>query len=223
MPPALFLIDKMIQAILGTKLDSTRKFTKDGKRIPVTSVKAGPCYVVQIRTKDKDGYSAVQLGWGEKKLDKANKPIQGQIKKAGLKTAFLRLSEIRLDEKEAGKIQVGDQIKVASVFKPGDVVKVTGWSKGKGFTGVVKRWGFKGGPRTHGQSNRERSPGSIGQGTTPGRVHKGKKMPGRAGGAKVTVSGLTVVSIDETNHLLLIKGLVPGSRNGFLIIRKQNA
>lgn len=119
------------------------------------------------------------------------------------------------------KIKTEPDLKLKKIFKSGDKVKVTGWSKGKGFTGVVKRWRFKGGPKTHGQSDRERAPGSIGQTTIPGRVFPGKKMAGRAGGARVTVSGLSVFDIDEKNHLLLIRGLVPGPRNGRLIIRKH--
>jgi len=118
------------------------------------------------------------------------------------------------------RIKTGPKLKLKEIFKPGDEVKVTGWSKGKGFTGVMKRWGFKGGPRTHGQSDRERAPGSIGQSTRPGRVFPGKKMPGRAGGAKVTVSGLNIFDIDEEKRLLLVAGIVPGPRNGRLIVKK---
>jgi len=209
----------MLKAILGTKGEIVQRFTQDGGRIPVTRIKTGPCYVVHIMKQEKNGYDAVQLGWGEKKMTKVSKPLQGHLRGAKLKKAPRFLQEIRL-EKPAEELKVGDQIKVADVFQPGDEVKVTGWSKGKGFTGVVKRWGFKGGPRTHGQSDRERAPGSIGQGTTPGRVHKGKKMPGRAGGNKITVKGLTVMAVDEENDELLVKGLIPGARNGFLIITK---
>lgn len=209
----------MLKAILGIKGETSQRFTQDGTRIPVTRIKAGPCYVVYIMRKEKNGYDAIQLGWGEKKMTKVSKPLQGHLRGAKLKGAPRFLQEIRL-EKPTDKLKVGDQIKIADVFQPGDEVKVTGWSKGKGFTGVVKRWGFKGGPRTHGQSDRERAPGSIGQGTDPGRVWKGKKMPGRAGGNKVTVKGLMVVAIDEKNDELLIKGLVPGAINGFLTVTK---
>ncbi len=192
MPPALFLVGKMINAILGTKIDQTQKFTEDGKRIPVTKIKAGPCYVAQIKTVDKDGYNAVQLEFGKKKR------------------------EVKVEK--IPEYKKGDRISVGEVFKVGDKVKVTGWSKGKGFTGVVKRWGFKGGPRTHGQSDRERAPGSIGQTTTPGRVYKGKKMAGRAGWKRVAISGLTVTDIDR--DILEVKGLVPGPKNGLLIVQK---
>jgi len=209
----------MLKAILGTKGETSQRFTQDGTRIPVTRIKAGPCYVVYILKKEKNGYDAIQLGWGEKKMTKVSKSLQGHLRGAKLEKAPRFLHEIRL-EKPVEKLKVGNQIKAADIFQPGNEVKVTGWSKGKGFTGVVKRWGFKGGPRTHGQSDRERAPGSIGQGTDPGRVWKGKKMPGRAGGNKVTVQGLTVMAIDEKNDELLVKGLVPGAKNGFLFITK---
>ena len=213
----------MLNAILGIKLDTSQKFTDEGKRIPVTKIKAGPCSVVQIKNEEKDGYWAVQLGWGGRRMIKVNQPLRGHLKGAGLKQAPVFLREIKIREKAAKQLKKGDEIKVSDVLQPGDKIKITGWSKGKGFTGVVKRWGFKGGPRTHGQSDRERAPGSIGQGTTPGRVFRGKKMPGRAGNAKVTISGLKVVDVDEKNNLLLIKGLVPGPRNGLLVIRKEDA
>lgn len=210
----------MLKAILGTKGKTAQKFTQDGTRIPVTRIKTGPCYVVHIMRKEKNGYDAIQLGWGEKKMTKISKPLQGHLKGAKLEKAPRFLREIRLEEPVGDKIKIGDRIKATDVFQPGDEVKVTGWSKGKGFTGVVKRWGFKGGPRTHGQSDRERSPGSIGQGTTPGRVRKGKKMPGRTGGSKVTAQGLMVMAVDDQNDELLVKGLVPGAPNGFLFITK---
>lgn len=202
-------------------MDTNQRFDEKGHRMPVTKIKAGPCWVAQIRTKDKDGYEAIQLGWGEKDLGRIKKPLKGHFKKAGLKKAPIFLREIRTDK--IGEVKVGDEVKVGLVFKKGDKVSVTGWSKGKGFTGVVKRWGFEGGPRTHGQSDREKAPGSIGLGTTPGRVFKGKKMPGRAGGQKVTISGLVVTGIDEKNDFLEIKGLLPGAKGSFLVIRKQNA
>ncbi|MGB9706855.1 MAG: 50S ribosomal protein L3 [Microgenomates group bacterium] len=206
----------MVSAILGTKIEQTQKFTEDGKRIPVTKIKAGPCWVVQIKTPKNDGYSALQLGFGEKK--NITKPLGGHLRGAGLKTAPLYLKEVKISPDEVEKFKLGQEIKAKEVFKIGDKVKVTGWSKGKGFTGVVKRWHFKGGPRTHGQSDRERAPGSIGQRTTPGRVYKGKKMAGRAGGEKVTVSGLIVTDIGE--DILEVKGLVPGPKNGLLIVQK---
>jgi large subunit ribosomal protein L3 len=208
----------MIKAILGTKLDSVRKFTKDGEQIPVTRILAGPCPVIQIKTRQRDGYSAIQIGWGEKKLTKIGKPLRGHLKGAKLKLAPRFLREIKIKDEE--KFKVGDLIKLGDVLKPGDKIDITGISKGRGFTGVMKRWGFAGGPASHGQSDKARSGGSIGQTTTPGRVFPGKKMAGRSGGAKTTIRNLTVVEIDENKNLLLVKGLVPGPRNGLLIIRK---
>lgn len=208
----------MINTILGTKLDSLQKFTKDGKRIPVTRILTGPCPVIQVKTRQKDGYDAIQLGWGEKKLNKISKPLKGHIKGAKPKLAPRFLQEVKI--KEESKFKVGDLVKVSDVLKPGDKVDVAGISKGKGFTGVMKRWGFAGGPATHGQSDRARAPGSIGQTTTPGRVFPGKKMAGRAGGAKVTIRNLTVMDVDEDKNLLLVKGLVPGSRNGLLVLKR---
>lgn len=211
----------MINTILGTKIETSHGFDKDGLRIPVTRIKAGPCWLVQVKTEDKDGYRAVQLGFGEKKTDKITKPLQGHFEKAGLKTAFLHLAEVRMADVTG--LKPGDQIKLAEVLKVGDQIKVTGWSKGKGFAGVVKRWGFKGGPKTHGQSDRQRAPGSIGQTTTPGRVYKGKRMAGRMGGNRTTAQGLKVVEINEKDNFLEVKGVVPGSKKGFLIISKENA
>lgn len=188
----------MINAILGIKAEVGQQFTQDGKLIPVTRIKARPCWVAQLKNKEKDGYQAVKLGWGEKKSP-------------------LFLAEIRVDEPFSFK--KGDPIEAEAIFQPGDKLKVTGWSKGKGFAGVMKRWGFKGGPRTHGQSDRQRSPGSIGQTTTPGRVYRGKKMAGRMGNDRVTISGLILMAVDKEG-LLLVKGLVPGPKRGFLIVKK---
>lgn len=215
----------MIPGILGQKIDQTQRFTQEGKRIPVTLIKAGPCPLVQIKTDTEDGYWAVQLGFGEKKEKNTSKPILGHLKKAGFKKTPRFLREIRVDSKQltanSKQLKVGKAIKVTDVFKAGDKVTVTGVSKGKGFAGVVKRWGFAGGPRTHGQSDRERAPGSIGQTTMYGRVHKGKKMPGRMGGERVTIKGLRVIKIDEKKNLLVVKGLVPGAKKSLLIIQKQ--
>ncbi len=212
----------MIGQIIGTKIDIGRKFSQEGNIIPVTKIKAGPLWVVGIRDKDKDGYSAIQLGLGEKEIIKAKKPLRGYLKGANLKKAPFWFVEIKVDDKEVAQYKIGDAVKISDVFKPNDKVKVAGWSKGRGFTGVVKRWGFKGGPRTHGQSDRERAPGSIGQTTTPGRVYKGKKMAGRSGNTKVTISGLMVVEVNDETNILGVKGLVPGPKEGRLIISKQN-
>lgn len=205
----------MIQGLLATKGQQTQTFTEGGKRIPVTVVVAGPCWVTHIT--DGESYKSLQLAFGSAKhIAKAQ---EGQIKKAGLdiKPRFLR--EIRVSEVPE-TIKVGSEIKASDVFAAGDKITVTGTSKGKGFAGVVKRHGFKGGPRTHGQSDRERAPGSIGQTTTPGRVYRGKRMAGRMGSDQVTVSGLEVVSVDAQKNTLVIKGLVPGAKHGLLIIQK---
>ncbi len=206
----------MVTTILGTKLGQSQQFTPDGKRIPVTFIAAGPCWVTRIE--DKGQYLRLQLGFGNTKH--MNKAQGGLVKKAGLdkKPRFLR--EIRVSELPE-TVKIGSEITVSDVFAPGDRITITGTSKGKGFAGVVKRHHFKGGPATHGQSDRERAPGSIGQTTTPGRVYRGKRMAGRMGGERVTVRGLSVVSIDPTNNMLTVKGVVPGAKQGLLIIQKQ--
>lgn len=212
---------KIMNTILGFKQGATQQFTDQGKRIPVTRIKTGPCFVVQMKTLPTDGYMAVQLGLGEKRETRTNKPVLGHVKKAGLKKIPLFLREVRLKEAEAGELKLGVEVKAGDIFRAGDKVDVIGVSKGKGFTGVVKRWGFAGGPATHGQSDRERAPGSIGSTTTPGRVLKGKHMAGRSGGTRVTVKNLEVVGVDQEKEILVVKGLVPGSKKGLLIIRKK--
>ncbi|MBI2007178.1 MAG: 50S ribosomal protein L3 [Candidatus Blackburnbacteria bacterium] len=212
----------MIDTILGTKSHMGQAFTQSGVRVPVTVVRTGPNIVTQVKAKEKDGYAAVQVGFGTRKFKHLTKPLLGHLKKIlnqESKTAPRFLKEIRTDS-GATKYSVGDVIGPADVLKPGDLVRVTGVSKGKGFAGVVKRWRFAGGPKTHGQSDRLRAPGSIGRGTTPGRVLKGKKMAGRMGQEKVTVGNLTVLKVDEGKEELWLSGLVPGSRGTKLIIRK---
>lgn len=214
----------MINAVLGKKIDQTQRFTGQGKRVPVTLIKAGPCPVVQMKTEDHDGYWAVQLGFGQRKEKRTTKPILEHLKKAGLTKIPRFLREVRVEkkmmEKLTNKIKLGTEITVGDVFKVGDKVSVTGVSKGKGFAGVVKRWGFAGGPRTHGQSDRERALGSPGA-ETPARVLRGKKMPGRMGGKRTTVKGLKVIEIDKEKNLLVVKGLVPGAKGGLLLISRQ--
>jgi large subunit ribosomal protein L3 len=224
MPLASFFwlfLEKTVEnmdTILGSKVRMGQTFVKD-TRVPVTYVKAGPCIVTQVKSADKDGYWAVQLGFGEKRIRNVTKPLVGHLKGATKnKKAPRFLREVRFDK--APDFKVGDEINFGDVFKKGDVLAVTGISKGKGFQGVMKRWGFGGGPRTHGQSDRPRSPGSIGQGTTPGRVHKGKKMAGRMGIDTVTVKNLKVVDFDEENGLMLVSGSVPGNKGSLLIIKK---
>ncbi len=228
----------MLQAIIGTKLEQSYLFNKEGKRIAVTRILTGPCRVINIKTAEKDGYNALQLGLGIRRAKTLSKPELGNLKMAGLDTHPPRfLKEIRIEtdlkqvntdtavsnnsSSEGGNLpKPGDEIKVADVFKLDETVQVTGISKGKGFQGGVKRHHFKGGPRTHGQSDRERAPGSIGQTTTPGRVYKGKRMAGRMGGDKITVKNLKVVGIDSEKNILTVSGLVPGGRNSLLIIKK---
>ena len=199
--------------IIGRKLGMTQIFRDNGEAQAVTAVEAGPCTVVQVRTVAREGYSAVQLGFGEAKRLKS--PQRGHLKGLG---QFRYLREFRVDDAEA--IAVGDKVDV-SLFQEGDLVDVTGISKGKGFAGVVKRHGFAGGPKTHGQSDRLRHPGSIGATTSPGRVFKGLRMAGHMGSERVTVRNLKVVKADPERNRLLLKGAVPGNRNGLLLIRKS--
>ena len=207
-----------MKAMIGTKEEMKQVFTKS-RRIPVTSIKAGPCVVTQIKREEKDGYRAVQLGLGEKHVRLISKPMQGHLRGAiKEKKAPRFLCEVELGE-DSG-LKVGDTVRVSEIFSKGDTVSVSGISKGKGFAGVVKRWGFAGGPKTHGQSDRHRAPGSIGQGTTPGRVRKGKKMAGRMGGEQATAPNLKVVEVLDEEDRLLVSGAVPGSRGTLLVIKK---
>jgi len=190
----------MVQGIIGKKLGMGRLFGENGEVEAVTAIEAGPCLITQVKTEAKDGYNAARLGFGQTK-DK--------------KTRYLR--EFRVADTAA--IKVGDKVDV-SLFKEGDLVDISGVSKGKGFAGVVKRYHFAGGPKTHGQSDRHRAPGSIGATTSPGRVLKGTRMAGHMGNARVTARNLEVRKADPERNLLLVKGTVPGARNGLLLIRK---
>ncbi len=203
--------------MIGKKLGMTRVFSESGDSIPVTVIQAGPCYVTAIRTKEKNGYEAVQLGFEEVPERKLNKPRLGVFKKLNLKP-LRYLKEFRNFE-NVSEYEPGQEIKV-DIFQVGDRVKVTGQSKGKGFQGVVKRHGFGGGPKTHGQSDRWRAPGSVGQASFPSRVFKGLRMAGRTGNQRVTVRNLEVVRVDAENHILMVKGAVPGARNGLVYITK---
>jgi large subunit ribosomal protein L3 len=208
----------MLNSILASKGEMSQTFVK-GRRVPITKVMAGPCVVTQIKKEEKDGYWAVQLGFGERRTKNISKALQGHLKGATTDNKAPRfLAEVRL--KSEPDVKVGDKITVENIFRPGDIISVSGISKGKGFAGVVKRWGFAGGPRTHGQSDRERAPGSIGQTTTPGRVFKGKKMAGRMGGEKVTVKNLQVVSVSPEASEMEISGALPGRVGGLLFLRK---
>ncbi len=206
----------MIQGILGKKLGMTQVFVADGRRIPVTVVEAGPCTVLQKKTESVDGYNALQVGFSEKKSHRVNKPMMGHFKKAD-QGAFACLRE--LDVENVDDYQVGDQITCDAVFKAGDIVDVTGTSKGKGFQGVIKRWGFSGGRATHG-SHFHRAPGSIGMSAWPARVHKGKKMPGQMGNGRVTMQNLEIVEVRPEQNLILVKGAIPGANQGLVLIRK---
>ncbi len=203
-----------MDGIIGTKLDQTQAFLEDGRRIPLSTIAVSGNFVSQIKTPEKDHYSAVQLGFGSKK--KGNKAEAGKQKKAGLTTTPRFFREIRLDDTTG--VEVGKEINVAEILEPGDVIDVTGTSKGKGYAGVVKRHHFKGGPRTHGQSDRERAPGSSGQTTTPGHVYKGKRMSGRMGNERVTIKNLTVIDIKD--GIVYVKGLVPGIKGSLVMISK---
>jgi large subunit ribosomal protein L3 len=208
----------MINSILAEKMKMGQTFI-EGRRVPVTKVLAGPCVVTQIKKETTDGYWAVQLGFGEKRIKNVTKALQGHLKSFIKDNKAPRyLAEVRL-EKEP-EMKVGDTIKASDIFRVGDIIRVSGVSKGKGFAGVVKRWHFAGGPRTHGQSDRERAPGSIGQTTTPGRVFKGKRMGGRMGSEKVTVKNLQVVSINPETNEIEISGPIPGITGGLLLINK---
>jgi large subunit ribosomal protein L3 len=206
----------MIDGILGQKRGMTQVFDKSGEVIPVTVIEAGPCLITQVKSAEKDGYVAVQLGFGAAK--RLTKPMAGHLSKLPKEQRNLHyLREVRVDK--AAGYQVGQKVDV-SIFKPGELVDVIGISKGKGFAGVVKRHHFAGGQRTHGQSDRLRAPGAISSGTTPGRIYKGKRMAGRMGGERVTTQNLTVIEADPARNLLLVKGTVPGAVNGLLLIRK---
>ncbi len=206
----------MIPAILGTKIRQTQQFTENGKRIPVTVIAAGPCWVVRVS--EAGLMRRYQLAFGTVK--NITKALAGHMKKAGLETKPRFLREISVKSSDEA-INVGTEINVGEVFAVGDTVRVTGTSKGKGFAGVVKRHGFAGGPRTHGQSDRERAPGSIGQTTTPGRVYKGKRMAGRMGSDRVTVPSLTIVAVNAEDNTVTISGLVPGAPDSLVIIEKE--
>ena len=208
----------MIEGLIGKKIGMTQTFDKDGNAVPVTVIKAGPCTVIQKKTKDKDGYSALQLGLiEEKEAKKVNKPLLGHLAKA--KAAPTKVfKEFRFDEK--GETKEGDQFFV-DIFQAGEKVHVIGTSKGKGFAGVMKRWGYKGGKASHG-SMFHRAPGSIGASAFPSKVVKGKKLPGHMGQKRVTVKNLVVIKADKEKNLLVVKGAVPGAQGGYLLIKKAD-
>ncbi|MBV6506659.1 MAG: 50S ribosomal protein L3 [Syntrophorhabdaceae bacterium] len=205
--------------ILGKKLGMTQIFREDGSIVPATVIQAGPCYVVQKKTNEKEGYTAIQLGFEEvKKVNRINKPLVGHFKKANIPPTRI-LKEFRVGPEEVDANEVGSQISVER-FEIGDYVDITGTSKGKGFAGVMKRYGFGGSPASHGTHEYFRHGGSIGQNMTPGRTLKGKKMPGHMGNSRVTVQNLKVVGVRSDNNILLVEGAIPGPNNGYVIINK---
>jgi large subunit ribosomal protein L3 len=206
-----------MKGIIGKKLGMTQIFDENGNVIPVTVIEAGPCYVTQVRTGERDGYAAVQLGFSETKPQRLTKGELGHLRRNNL-PALRHLREFRLKNGELD-VAEGQQLKV-DVFAKGERVDVIGTSKGKGFAGGVKRYGFRGGPKTHGQSDRLRAPGSRGSGTTPGRVYKGARSPGHMGNERVTVSALKVVLVDTERNLLGVHGAVPGPKGGLIMIKE---
>ena len=205
-----------MSGIIGRKLGMTQIFDESGAVVPVTVIEAGPCPVVQVRTEDRDGYAAVQLGFGAQKDSRAPRAEKGHAAKAGLEAAPRVLKEFRFDEAPA----VGENVTVEG-FERGGRVKVTGVTKGRGFQGVMKRHGFGGGRASHGATRVHRAPGSIGAGTNPSRVIKGKKLPGHMGAAQQTVRNLLVAKVDAERNLLYVRGAVPGPVNGVVFVTKQ--
>jgi large subunit ribosomal protein L3 len=202
--------------LIGKKVGMTQFYNAEGNLVPVTVVQTGPCVVVQKKESGKDGYNALQVGFGSKKSQRVNKPMQGHMAKAG-KGAFVVLKEFRLDD--VSKYEVGQELKVSELFKVGDRIDVAGISKGHGFTGVIKRWSFAGFPGSHGTHEYFRHGGSIGNRSYPGRVRKGKKMAGHWGDEQVSIQNLEVVDIRAEQDLMLIKGAVPGAKQGIIIVR----
>ncbi|MCE5243727.1 MAG: 50S ribosomal protein L3 [Syntrophobacteraceae bacterium] len=207
----------MIKSIIGRKLEMTQIFAEDGSAVPVTLVQAGPCYVTQVKTPERDGYSALQIGFGSAKAKNVNRPDKGHQDKAA-KGYFRVLREVKVED--SSDYELGQEF-AADVFEIGEKVDVIGKSKGKGFAGTIKRWGFQRGPAGHGSKN-IREPGSTGNATYPGRVIKGKKLPGQKGDRRVTVMDLKIIDVRPEENLLIIKGAVPGATNGIVLIRKTN-
>jgi large subunit ribosomal protein L3 len=204
-----------MEILIGKKLGMTQIFEDTGRAIPVSVLRVGPCPVVQIKTPEKDGYSAVQIGFDEIKAFRAVKPLRGHFEKAGVETHRI-LKEVRVED--PGKFKVGEAIELKT-FEGASRVHVAGVSKGRGFAGTTKRHGFRIGRKTHGNKS-QREPGSVGNCATPSRIFKGKRMPGRMGGARTTVKNLEVVKLDAENHLLFVRGAVPGANNGVVFVRK---
>lgn len=206
----------MLKGLIGRKIGMTQIFDESGRAIPVTLLEAGPCFVSQIKNAEADGYSAVQLAFGEVKPKRLSKAQLGHLKTNNLPPVRV-LREFRTKKLE--DVNPGDELK-ASVFAAGEYVDVVGTSKGKGFAGAMKRHGFHGGPATHGQSDRQRSPGSSGSGTTPGRVYKGKRRPGHMGDVQVTSSHIRIAMVDPERNLIAVQGSVPGAKGGTVVIKE---
>ncbi len=203
----------MLRGFLGKKIGMTQVFRENGNVVPVTLIEAGPCVVTQVKTKDADGYEAVQLGFGDAK--RPNKPMQGHFRPSSRSSRYLR--EVKADN--PAEYSIGQTVGV-DIFTEGEKVDIIGRSKGRGFAGTMKRHGFGGGPRTHGQSDRARAPGSIGGGTTPGKVFKGMKMAGHMGNRRITVKGLEIIGVDTDRNILIVKGGIPGAPNTLVQIRR---
>lgn len=202
--------------IIGKKIGMTQFFKEDGTHVPVTLIEAGPCPILQVKNKDKDGYVALQLGFGQKHERLLNKPLKGHFKKSGVKSVRA-IKEIHVDSLEGYKT---GQIIDVDIFDAGDFVDVTGISIGKGFQGGMKRWNWTGGKGSHGSMHHRRV-GSIGASSFPSRVHKGKHMAGRMGGVQRTVQNLEIIKVDKEKHLMVIKGSVPGNENSYLMIKES--
>jgi len=210
----------MLQGLIGRKLGMTQIFDDQGEVVPVTVIQAGPCVVVQKKTQETDGYSAVQLGLVEaKRTPKVTRPVEGHFKRAGVPPTKI-LREFSVIEEEGSEVEVGQNVFVQDVFRVDEKVHVSGLSKGRGFQGVIKRHGFSGGRATHG-SMFHRGPGSVGQSASPSRVFPGVKMPGQMGNKRVTQRKLRVVQVDEEKHLLLVRGSVPGSIGNYVLITRS--
>ncbi|GBD09620.1 50S ribosomal protein L3 [Candidatus Thermoflexus japonica] len=208
-----------MKGLLARKIGMTQMFTEQGEVVPVTVLRAGPCYVTQLRTPERDGYAAIQLGFEETRPRRLTQGELGHLLKRNLPPLRV-LREIRLPGPEALAAYQEGQVLTVAIFSPGERVDVTGWSKGRGFAGGIKRHGFARQAKTHGQSDRHRAPGSIGTNTDPGRVVKGKRMAGHYGNERVTVRNLQVVWVDPERHLIALKGAVPGPRGGLVMIRQ---
>lgn len=206
-----------MRGMIGKKVGMTQVFDEQGNVIPVTVIEAGPCYVTQIRKADKDGYVAVQLGFGETKARRLTKGQLGHLQKHDL-PALRHLREFRVQDADGLVLEEGNEIKV-DIFEKGEFVDVIGTSKGRGFAGTVKRHNFARQPKTHGQSDRERAPGSVGMCATPGRTLKGQRMAGRMGNDRITMQNLQVVVVDAEKNLLAVRGSVPGTKGGIVIIK----